>query len=376
MIWNTHAAHLADEATDDGSRWRPLVANTPRHVFVPRWWERQDGTWTLCAPRPDNEAWLHGAYRDRSLITRVGPLHADHAGPDDHPEGRPTSSATLPSLVVQMFQHGRLQDGQDLLEVGTGSGYGTALAAKRLGENRVTSLDVDPYLIDAARDRLGSLGLKPTLAAVDATGPIDGEYDRIMATVGVRPVPPSWLGALRTGGRLVATIAGTSLIIEAVKRFDGTAYGRIAWERAGFMPTRTGDDYAPLPDGLLEAAKTGEGEAVTEGQFPVLDVGEAWDVASMLELLAPGVQTGYSQDANGTRTAWMAHPDGSWARAVARGTAAPLVHQSGPQRLWDVLDGIRSYWLEHGELPVRGARVLITPDGRTRLARGDWRVTL
>ncbi|MER5912680.1 methyltransferase domain-containing protein [Streptomyces sp. NPDC001982] len=375
MIWNTRAAVLADEATDDGSRWRPLVANTPRHVFVPRWWERLDCTWTLRAPESD-EAWCNGAYRDTSLITRVGPLHADHAGPDDHPEGRPTSSATLPSLVVQMFRHGQLQDGNDLLEVGTGSGYGTALAAKRLSEDRVTSLDVDPYLVDAARERLGSLGLKPTLAAVDATGPVDGEYDRIVATVGVRPVPTSWLASLRTGGRLVATVAGTSLIVEAVKRFDGTAHGRIAWERAGFMQARAGDDYSPLPDGVLEAAKTGQGEAVTQGRYPVLDIGQAWDVASMLELLAPGLQTGYSEDGDGTRTAWMAHPDGSWARAVAAGTAAPLVFQSGPQGLWDVLEGVRSYWLEHGELPVRGARVLITPDGRTRLARGSWRFTL
>ncbi|WP_309475067.1 hypothetical protein [Streptomyces parvulus] len=52
------------------------------------------------------------------------------------------------------------------------------------------------------------------------------------------------------------------------------------------------------------------------------------------------------------------------------------LHQGGPRRLWDILDGIRAYLLEHGELPVRGARVLITPEGETRLARGNWRAVL
>lgn len=73
---------------------------------------------------------------------------------------------------------------------------------------------------------------------------------------------------------------------------------------------------------------------------------------------------------------WLAHPDGSWARASSNGTGPTIVHQSGPRRLWEDLDGTRGYWLTHGELPVRGARALITPDGRTRLARAGWRATL
>jgi hypothetical protein len=72
----------------------------------------------------------------------------------------------------------------------------------------------------------------------------------------------------------------------------------------------------------------------------------------------------------------MAHADGSWARATATGSERPTVHQGGPRRLWDVLDEIRACWLQHGELPVRGARVRIMPDGCTRLARGTWHTTL
>jgi hypothetical protein len=39
------------------------------------------------------------------VITEVGVLHADHAEPGDRPAGLPTSSAILPSLVVQMLRH-------------------------------------------------------------------------------------------------------------------------------------------------------------------------------------------------------------------------------------------------------------------------------
>ncbi|WP_230992735.1 hypothetical protein [Streptomyces endocoffeicus] len=52
------------------------------------------------------------------------------------------------------------------------------------------------------------------------------------------------------------------------------------------------------------------------------------------------------------------------------------MRQGGPRRLWDALDKVRDYWLSDGELPVRGARVDITPDGRTFLGRGKWSAEL
>ncbi|MFE2375228.1 50S ribosomal protein L11 methyltransferase [Streptomyces sp. NPDC059398] len=374
MNWQPHAEALAAGSTPTGSRWRAPVALLPRHLFVPRWWAGGDG-WSLRTGADDEEAWLAAAYADNSLVTRVGSAHADHAKRRDRPAGRPTSSATLPSLLVRMFQHTRLGDGHTLLDVGTGSGYGTALACVRLGEHRVTSIDVDPYLTEAAAQRLTQVGLGPQLHTLDASGELPGRYDRIVATVGIRPVPASWLTALRPGGRLVTTIAGTTLIVTADKQPDGTALGRVEWDRAGFMHARRSADYPPLPNGPVEAARTGEGEFVTAGRYPVVDVEQAWDLSSMLGIEVPGIVYGYEETGRQCTT-WLAHPDGSWARATSEEGSYPVVHQSGPRHLWDVLDEIRSYWLQHGELPVRGAHVLITPDGRTRLARGAWRATL
>ncbi|MFF4508926.1 methyltransferase domain-containing protein [Streptomyces sp. NPDC001401] len=375
MNWQPHAAALATSVTHHTSRWRGAIASVPRHQFVPNWWQRTEDGWTLRRGSDDTSTWLAAGYQDTSLITRVGPLHADRAQPDDRPQGLPTSSATLPSLLVRMFQHACLADSCELLDVGTGSGYGAALAARRLGDHRVTSIDVDPYLVDAARRRLENVQLRPHVVVADATGELPGAYDRIVATVGVRPIPAGWLGALRPNGRLVTTIGGTSLIVTADKRGDGSAVGRVEWDRAGFMRTRAGEDFQPQPDGLVDTALTAEGEEITAGPYPVIDIEQAWDLASMLDITVPRILYGYEETGE-RRTTWLAHEDGSWARATAPGSDGPTVHQSGPQRLWGVLDEIRAYWLQHGELPLRGANVLITPDGKTLLARGKWSVLL
>lgn len=377
MNWKDHALDLADRVTHRTSRWHGPVSSTPRHLFVPQWWEYDGGKWTLREPLTDTD-WYLAAYGDRSLITRVGALHADRADSDAHPVGRPTSSATLPSLVVRMLDYARIDDGDELLDVGTGSGYGAALAAQGLSDAAVTSVDVDPYLVEAARERLDMAGLHPAVEVVDATGPLParrGKFDRIVATVAVRSIPESWLAALCVGGRLVTTIAGTSLLVTAEKREDGSAVGRVEWDRAGFMHARHGDDYPPGAAGLLATAHDMDGEDVTTSPYPVVDVANAWDLDSMLGITAPGIEHSYRENGE-RRTAVMAHADGSWARAVTGDDGRTVVHQGGPRRLWEILDGLRAYWLQHGELPVRGARVLITPEGQTRLARGKWRAVL
>src|SRR5216683_3129727 len=227
-----------------------------------------------------------------------------------------------------------------------------------------------------ASERLDGIGLHPALMTCDATGPLPGTYDRIVATVAVRPIPASWLAALRPGGRLVTSITGTSLIVTAGKTPDGGAAGRTEWDRAGFMDTRSGPDYPP---GLLEqfaAVRDAEGESVTTGRYPVVKVTEAWELYSTLGVTAPGIQHHYTESGDGQRTAWMLHPDGSWARAAGNGDDPPAVHQGGPRRLWDILDEIRRTWLRDGSLPAYGARVTITPDGTIQLKRGRWQASI
>lgn len=377
MDWKKHAAVLARTAVHPTSRWYPPVMATPRHLCVPRWYTAGPEGWTPVDGPANEEVWVRAAYGDQTLVTQVGPVHADHAPDSEAVTGRPTSSSTLPSLVVKMLSYGRLRECRDLLDVATGSGYSAALACAQLGDDCVTTVDVDPYLTEAAAERLDVIGHRPKVLTQDAAAPLPGEYDRIVSMVSVPSVPASWLSVLRPGGRLVTTIAGTGLILTADKTDDGGGAGHIEWDRAAFMATRTSKDYPPLLNELHRRVSDQDGDEVTTSPFPVLDVMQAWEVWSMLSLTAPGIEHRTGTDDEGGRMAWMLHPDGSWARAhTTPGSRTTTVHQGGPRRLYALVEEIRWRWIEHGELPVYGARATITPDGATTLTRGGWTVTL
>ncbi|MFI1159552.1 hypothetical protein [Streptomyces sioyaensis] len=231
-------------------------------------------------------------------------------------------------------------------------------------------MDVDRYLTEAATERLASLGMSPQVITCDATGPLPGDFDRIVSMVALRNLAGP-LAALRPGGRLVTTLTRMHVIVTADKDADGSARGVAEWDRARFMSNRTGADYPPGVGDLFAAVRDREGEDVTEGRYPVLNVAEAWDVRAMLELAAPGVET-YYEERGEQRTAWLVHADGSWARASATWIQPPTVHQGGQRRLWTVLERIRHRLNAEGGLPIYGSRAHITPDGVCHFTRGKW----
>jgi protein-L-isoaspartate O-methyltransferase len=379
MEWERSAEWLAMHVTDPDSGWRGPVESVARHELIPRWWERDEADgWTLKHGAADPDAWLAAAYGNRSLVTRVGPRHADYAQPGDQAEGLPTSSATLPGLVVRMLRHGRLREGLDTLDLGTGAGGLAAYAAFRIGDEYVTSIDVDPYLTSAAAERLARLGLRPRFLTADATRELPGTYDRIISTValpagpGLRPV----VGALREGGRLVTTLARTTLVFTGWKDESGDVVGQIERDWAGFMLTRAGDDYPPRLTELFGLARDTDGDEISTGRYPVMDVANAWEVRSMLEVTTPGIELDYHQ-ADSQRTAYLVHPDGSWARATAERSEPPTVHEAGPRRLWtDVLERIRNRLNSAGGLPLYGSQARITPDGVCHLSSGHWHAAM
>ncbi|MFI1824847.1 methyltransferase domain-containing protein [Streptomyces sp. NPDC020412] len=274
-------------------------------------------------------------------------------------------------MVVSMLRHGRLGDGLDVLDLGTGAGGLAAYASLRFGARHVTSLDVDSYVTKAAAERLAGFGLTPRFLVADATQEVPGAYDRIVSTValppgpGLRPV----LGALRDGGRLVTTLARTGVIITGWKRANGDVTGVVERSPAGFMSARSGADHPP--PSVLAEAQAADGEVISTGRYPVLDIPSTWELRSMLEIAAPGVEATFHEEGR-TRTALLVHSDGSWARATAEWTDPPTVHQRGPRRLWDVLERIRTRLNIEGALPLLGARVRITPEGICHFSRGQW----
>lgn len=107
--------------------------------------------------------------------------------------------------------------GGKVLEVGTGSGYMTALLSKVAGT--VVSVDIYKDFTNRAAERLARFGIvNVVLETGDACRgwPSTGGFDGIVLTGSVYEVPAAFTEALKPGGRLLAVV-GTEPMMEAVR---------------------------------------------------------------------------------------------------------------------------------------------------------------
>ena len=129
--------------------------------------------------------------------------HADRALPIDCGQ-----TISQPFMVAVMTEALMLEGGELVLEIGTGSGYQTAILAELAG--RVVSIERRPELADAARKTLASLGYENVEVVIgDGTlGLADrAPFDRILVTAGAPRVPPALGRQLSSRrGRLVIPI--------------------------------------------------------------------------------------------------------------------------------------------------------------------------
>jgi len=117
-----------------------------------------------------------------------------------------------PYVVAFMTEILRLKPGDRLLEVGTGSGYQAAIAAKIAGE--VFSVEIFPTLADRARRNLELLGFR-NVTVRQGDGYYGWEekapFDAIIVTCAGGHVPPPLLRQLRKGGRMIMPVGGPFL---------------------------------------------------------------------------------------------------------------------------------------------------------------------
>ncbi|MET8831933.1 ATP-grasp peptide maturase system methyltransferase [Streptomyces sp. NPDC004610] len=242
---------MAEAVTRGGLEgWRPAVETVPRHHFTPGFYlptekpSPQGMTcWEPISAEPDPERWLTETYTDQTLITQLDGVEPDWDSPEPIEGGSPTSSSTLPSLVLRMWEDADLAEGQDILEIGTGTGYSAALACERFGSDAVTTLEVDPRRLERAATALYGLGYTPDLAVADGLYGYwpSAPFDRIVAACSVRTVPPAWVAQTRPGGKILTTLGGwqfgfgrTLLTVHD----DGTAGGPLLPGTISFMLAR------------------------------------------------------------------------------------------------------------------------------------------
>ena len=157
----------------------------PRHLFVP----------------PAEAA---SAYDDRPLPIGSG------------------QTISQPYVVAFMAEQLRLKGTEKVLEIGTGSGYSTAILASLAA--RVYSIEIRPELAQEAKERLAKLGVKNVeLRAADGYRgwPEQAPFDAILVTAAPEKVPPPLLEQLSASGRMVIPVGAFYQELKVIHRQGG-----------------------------------------------------------------------------------------------------------------------------------------------------------
>jgi protein-L-isoaspartate(D-aspartate) O-methyltransferase len=146
------------------------IAQVPRHLFI------------------DDSAFHVHAYEDKAFPIACGQTIS-----------QPWTVAVQSSLL-------RVTPGEKVLEIGTGSGYQTAVLAL-LGA-RVHSIERHRPLYLETKARLERMGYKATLSHGDGYRgwPQFAPFDKVLVTCGAPSVPDALLNQLKVGGRLVIPV--------------------------------------------------------------------------------------------------------------------------------------------------------------------------
>jgi protein-L-isoaspartate(D-aspartate) O-methyltransferase len=183
-----------------------VMRSTPRHLFVP--------------------------VRFRSEAYEDYPLSIGHGATIS----QPYIVALMTELLQPEMQH-------RVLEIGTGSGYQTAILAQLVGE--VYSIEIVPDLVRAADKTLRELGYSNvTVRQGDGYKgwPEEAPFDGIIVTAAPHEVPDVLIEQLSRGGRLVAPVGSrwNQELILIEKSEDGTVR-RKSFGGVSFVPMEPGD---------------------------------------------------------------------------------------------------------------------------------------
>jgi protein-L-isoaspartate(D-aspartate) O-methyltransferase len=189
--------------------------------------------------------------RDERVLAAMGAVPRHEFVPEslrqdayeDHPlpigDGQTISQ---PYIVAAMLEHLALQASDRVLEVGTGSGYVTALLSELCAE--VFSVERYPSLANSAESILRRLGFRNVKIKVG-----DGSmgwsehapFDAILVSAATAEVPPALIEQLKEGGRLIIPVgSATSQELWLIRKFDGQPETRVL-EGCRFVPLVEGE---------------------------------------------------------------------------------------------------------------------------------------
>jgi len=182
------------------------IASVPRHIFI-------------------DEALAHRAYEDTALP--IG-------------QNQTISQPFVVALMTQALMNGPRSR---VMEVGTGSGYQTAILASYMGSggqiDRLYTIERHAALTERARERLDAMG-RYNIRYRHGDGyqgwPEEGPFDGIIVTAAPPMVPGALIEQLAPGGRLVLPVGGESS--QELRLIDRTEEGIVSEtvEQVRFVP--------------------------------------------------------------------------------------------------------------------------------------------
>jgi protein-L-isoaspartate(D-aspartate) O-methyltransferase len=132
-------------------------------------------------------------------------------------EGQTMLSPVLEGRLLQALQ---IQSDETVLEIGTGSGYFTALLAKLA--KQVISVDYFATLSEQAQARLTALAIDNVSLHVGNAAkswPLADRIDAIVITAAFVSVPEEYLHSLKVGGRLLAVVGkAPAMTVQLIER--------------------------------------------------------------------------------------------------------------------------------------------------------------
>ncbi len=112
----------------------------------------------------------------------------------------------LPSLWALLFEALDVQPGENIVQIGCGTGYYTAILAQLVGESgQITAIDSDPGFAEQAQLLLGDYENVEVVHGDGCQLPIES-VDAVIVHAGVSHPYAAWLDALAMGGRLQLTL--------------------------------------------------------------------------------------------------------------------------------------------------------------------------
>ncbi len=162
---------------------------------------------------------------------------------EDHPLPIGDSQTiSQPYIVAVMLESLQLQPSDRVLEVGTGSGYATALLAELAAE--VFSIERHPALAENAREVFTRLGYKnvQVFTGDGSLGlPASGPFDAILVSAAAAGLPPALIAQLNESGRMIIPVGtGDSQQLQFVRMVNGSPM-ITARELVRFVPLVSGN---------------------------------------------------------------------------------------------------------------------------------------